>query len=67
MQYRVIGVHPTDLTVARGVGMCPQYMYVRVYRREERSLLYFIHEAAEEKAHGANGMDLTSNGGKELK
>ncbi len=24
MQYRVIGVHPTGLTVARGVGRCPQ-------------------------------------------
>jgi hypothetical protein len=24
MQYRVIGVHPTGLTVARGVSRCPQ-------------------------------------------
>jgi hypothetical protein len=24
VQYRVIGVHPTGLTVARGVGRCPQ-------------------------------------------
>ncbi len=24
MQYRVFGVHPTGLTVARGVGRCPQ-------------------------------------------
>ncbi len=24
MQYRVTGVHPTGLTVARGVGRCPQ-------------------------------------------
>jgi hypothetical protein len=23
VQYRVIGVHPTGLTVARGVGRCP--------------------------------------------
>ncbi len=25
MQYRVGGVHPTGLTVARGVRRCPQY------------------------------------------
>ncbi len=25
VQYRVTGVHPTGLTVARGVGRCPQY------------------------------------------
>ncbi len=24
VQYRVIGVHPTGLTIARGVGRCPQ-------------------------------------------
>jgi hypothetical protein len=24
VQYRVIGVHPTGLTAARGVGRCPQ-------------------------------------------
>jgi hypothetical protein len=24
VQYRVIGVHPTGLTVSRGAGRCPQ-------------------------------------------
>ncbi len=27
VQYRVTGVHPTGLTVARGVGRCPQWSY----------------------------------------
>jgi hypothetical protein len=28
MQYRVGGVHPTGLTVARGVRRCPQYFAI---------------------------------------
>jgi hypothetical protein len=27
VQYRVIGVHPTGLTVTRGVSRCPQFLY----------------------------------------
>ncbi len=32
------------------------------YHKEERSLLYIVIEAAEEKAHGASGVDLSSSG-----
>jgi hypothetical protein len=35
--------------------------------KKERTLLFLVPEAAEEKAHGASGMDLSSSGGKELK
>ncbi len=38
-----------------------------IYQKEERSLLYSVHEAAEEKAHGASGIDHSSSGGKEPK
>ncbi len=31
MQYRVTGVHPTGLTVARGVGRCSQYVVCIVF------------------------------------
>jgi hypothetical protein len=30
VQYRVGGVHPTGLTVARGVGRCPHFDYSKV-------------------------------------
>jgi hypothetical protein len=38
-----------------------------VYRGQERSLLYVIHEAAEEKAHGTRVQDLSPSKGKKLK
>ncbi len=36
MQYRVGGVHPTGLTVARGVGRCPQARIRRERKIKER-------------------------------
>jgi hypothetical protein len=38
-----------------------------MYCKEERSLLFLVHEDAQEKAYGAGGMDLSSSGGYELK
>jgi hypothetical protein len=38
-----------------------------VYQRDERSTLYLVFEAADEKAYGTSGVDVSSNGGKELK
>jgi hypothetical protein len=37
------------------------------YCKEERSLLYLVNEAAEEKADGASGVDVSSGMCKELK
>ncbi len=30
VQYRVIGIHPTGLTVARGVGKCPHFHILKL-------------------------------------
>jgi hypothetical protein len=37
------------------------------YKSPGREIPILVHEAAKEKAHGASGVDLSSNGGKELK
>jgi hypothetical protein len=42
MQYRVVGVHPTGLTVARGVGRCPQYDHLQ----EGKTYFYNIFNTA---------------------
>jgi hypothetical protein len=35
------------------------------YLKDDRSSLYLVYEAAEEKAYGTSGVDVSSNGGKE--
>jgi hypothetical protein len=58
---------PRNDTTAFVSSLAPTFHLKVHYLWQERCLLFLVHEAAKEKAHGASGADLLSSRGKELK
>ncbi len=50
-----------------GISQSPSICKHAICRQKVRSQLYVVHEAAEEKAHGASDRGPSSNGGQGIK